>query len=208
MIEIRDLGRVRFQETEILQRELVAKRMSEGIPDTLLLLEHFPVITMGRRESAEDLLVPKESLQEQGIDFVETDRGGRLTYHAPGQLVGYFIFKLGKKTIPQFVSAVEESLIRLLHQYTLKGSKDCHYPGVWIGQKKIAALGLHFEKGVSRHGFALNVDCDLRPYQLMYPCGIRERGVTSILNETGIKPMMSEVKKQIQNEVSLVPTRL
>ena len=191
-----------YQEAEVLQRGLWAEREEGEIGDTIILLEHPPVFTMGRRPSDGDLKITPSELEKTGIPLIKTDRGGRITYHGPGQLVGYFIFALGKKTIPQFVREIEEILIRLLSHWGLKGGRDADYPGVWIDRKKVAALGLHFEKGISRHGFALNVDCDLKPFQMIQPCGIADRSVTSLQQELSKSPQMEEVKAKIAQLVS------
>ncbi len=202
--EILELGLVEFEEAELLQRELSLKRRQGEIPDTLLLLEHPPVVTMGRRDSNEDLRVPEGVLEREGIRLVRTDRGGRLTYHGPGQLIGYFIFALGDTTIPHFVSQIEELLIRTLHHFDIRGERDPVYPGVWVDRKKIAALGLHFEKGISRHGFALNVSLDLKPYTFIHPCGIRDRGVTSLSDRLKRPVQIDEVKERMISEIDSV----
>lgn len=197
MIEILDAGLVPYQEAENWQRELTAKRLRDEIPDTLLLLEHPPVVTMGRREATSDLRISREILKKAGIDLVQTDRGGRLTYHGPGQLVGYFIFRLGKKSIPDFVGEVEELLIQLLQLFGLTSHRDPEHPGVWIGRKKIASLGLHVDHGITRHGFALNVNCDLTPFGYIYPCGVRDCGVTSLQEELGYDPTLPVIKRKV-----------
>lgn len=185
-----------YPRAEALQLELTDRRLRDEIPDTLILLEHPPVITSGRQESAADLLLSREALAEKGIEFYQTDRGGKLTYHGPGQLVGYFIFKLGNRTIPEFVAMIENLLIDTLRQFEITAGTDPEHPGVWVGRKKIAALGLHFEKGISRHGFALNVDCDLTPYSYFTPCGISDRGVTSMKEILG-NSSLSQVKERM-----------
>lgn len=204
MMEIRSLGRVPYREAEVLQREMAVKRLSGEIPDTLILLEHPPVITMGRRRSEEDLIVTLEELTMQGIEFVQTDRGGRLTYHGPGQLVGYFIFSLGKRSVTEFVRSVEEVLIRVLKTFGLEGSREPGKPGVWVNKRKIASLGLHFNQGVSRHGFALNVACELAPFQLIIPCGIQNSAVTSMKEELGSDPGMGHIRKEVTRNAELV----
>ena len=198
MIEIINRSVVPYRIAESWQRELAEKRHRDEIPNTLLLLEHPSVFTIGRRESDEDLLVPRERLTQEGIELVKTDRGGRITYHGPGQLVGYFIFRL-KGSIPEFVRNVEELVIRLLDSYGLKGERDPKYPGVWVGHKKISALGLHFEHGISRHGFALNVDCNLKPFGYIHPCGIQDRTVTSMEQELEQSVSMEEVRERIRS---------
>jgi lipoyl(octanoyl) transferase len=206
VMEVIDLGKISYSEAQDLQLKKVSERLNEKIGDQLLLLEHPPVITFGRRDSSSDLLISENEIERRGTQVIKTDRGGKVTYHGPGQIVGYFIFKLGKKTIPTFVREIEELLIKTLADFSITGSRDCKYPGVWIGNKKIAAIGLHFERGVSRHGFALNVNCDLTPFSWINPCGIRARGVTSIEKEIESSPSLDDVKNKmtLQSEALFV----
>ena len=194
-MEVIRAGVVPYGEAEAWQRELAEKRLAGAIPDSLLLLEHPSVVTSGRRKTEGGLRVTREFLAREGIGFAATDRGGALTYHGPGQLVGYFICALGRRTIPEFVREVEELAIRILASYGLTGDRDSEHPGVWVGQRKIASLGLHFERGISRHGFALNVNCDLKPFEYIVPCGIPDRSVTSMAQELGHPPAIEEIKR-------------
>ncbi len=180
---------------------MAEKRRREEIVDHLILLEHPPVYTIGRRDSSSDLLVTAEWIRRNGIEIHRTDRGGRVTYHGPGQLVGYLIFAL-EDSIPILVWKIEETLIRLLAHFHLKGEREPQYPGVWIGLKKIAAVGLRIERGVTRHGFSLNVSCDLKPYRHIHPCGITDRGVTSMEREQGECPSMRDVKCKLLEELA------
>ncbi|MBI4374440.1 MAG: lipoyl(octanoyl) transferase LipB [Deltaproteobacteria bacterium] len=208
MIEVIRKGEIPYPEADSWQRELAIQRAEEKISDTLLLLEHPRTVTLGRRECSKDLKVSEESLRSLGIPVIKTDRGGGATYHGPGQLVGYFIFKLGQKPIPVFVREIEELLIRLLRQFDLFAKRDPRYPGVWIGQGKIAALGFHLERGVTRHGFALNVNPNLDDFKLITPCGIRDREVTSIHRELGVAPEMGEVRERLIEVLKIVgPSR-
>jgi len=144
-------------------------------------------------------LLSDDQIRRRGMEIHKTDRGGRVTYHGPGQLVGYLIFKV-EDPIPKLVWKIEEVLLRTLEHFHLAGERDAAYPGVWIGTKKIAALGLHIERGVSTHGFALNVNCDLKPFQNINPCGIKDRGVTSLEQELGWCPSMRDVKNIVLME--------
>ena len=150
--------------------------------DVLLLLEHPPVITLGRRADKKNLLVDADCLKEKGIDLWETDRGGDITFHGPGQLVGYPILALraGERDVRDYMRNLEESLIRLLHTYGIKGSRASGYTGVWTEYGKIAAMGVHISRWITRHGFALNVNTNLSFFELIVPCGISGRGVTSM----------------------------
>lgn len=201
MLRVIKKGELPYLEADSWQYELAQKRLHDEIPDTLLLLEHPPTITLGRRECSKDLKVSEEYLQSLGIPVVKTDRGGRATYHGPGQLVGYFIVKLGQKPIPVFVREIEELLIRLLRNFDIIANRDPSYPGVWVGQKKIAALGLHVERGITRHGFALNLDPDLAHFELIHPCGIQDRKVTSLRQELGFSPSRGDIEEKITSLV-------
>jgi lipoyl(octanoyl) transferase len=187
------LGRVEYAVAEDLQRDLSDKRRRDEIPDTVLLLEHPPIYTYGKQGVEGDFRRDPEWIQAHGIRVVETDRGGRLTYHGPGQVVGYLILKLdgARRSVPRLVHAIEEALIDTLAAWDIESLRDSDYPGVWVGGKgvgkdgevkpaKIAAIGLHISRGVTRHGFALNVSSDLSHYQGIVPCGIADRAVTSM----------------------------
>lgn len=199
MIECVDGGVLPYGPALEWQKSLAEKRRRGEIPDHLLLLEHPPVFTFGRRDSSEDLLVGEEWLRQNGMEIHKTDRGGRVTYHGPGQLVGYLIFSL-KDTVPKLVWKIEETLLRLLSSLHLEGERDAKHPGIWIGKSKIAALGLHIERGITTHGFALNVICDLKPFQYIHPCGIAGRQVTSLEKELGWSPSLREIKQRLLGE--------
>lgn len=187
-------GCIPYPEAMALQEALHAARLRFEVPDTLLLLEHPPVFTTGRQDVAADWLHTPDEIRSRGIDVVSTNRGGRITYHGPGQLVGYFICDLqkfypapqppptrgGGISIPDFVRWIEAGLISVLAQYGIAAHRDEDHPGVWVGENKLAAIGLHVRHGVTLHGFALNVTTDLTPYSYCVPCGIRDRSVTSL----------------------------
>jgi lipoyl(octanoyl) transferase len=179
------LGTVEYSRACRLQDELADLRADEKIADTLLLLEHFPVITLGRRAIPNDILVSSTQLDQLGISVHESDRGGEITYHGPGQLVGYPIVDLKShgRDLHRFLRELEGSLIDLLGGCGLKGRRFSPHTGVWIGDRKVAALGVKIRRWVSTHGFALNVDPDLSHFDLIVPCGIREHGVTSLRME-------------------------
>ncbi len=190
---------------------MVAARKAGAIGDTLLLMEHPPVLTLGRNSGREHVLLADEELARRGVELVETNRGGDVTYHGPGQLVGYPIFDLrgdlpGKKGPHlgpvDFVRLMEEVLIRACGEFGVMAQRVCKRTGVWtvvhpgaggsVLEKKIAAIGVHVSQGVTSHGFALNVTTDLRDFQWIVPCGIADREVTSLELEADRVPSMEE----------------
>ena len=194
---LRDLGRMPYAEAFELQRELVEKRKRCEIPDQLLIVEHPPVITMGRNGHDENLLAAPEILARAGVDFHYTDRGGDVTFHGPGQVVGYPIFDLRewKRDVVAYVRALEEVLIEALAEFGPRGSRLQGATGVWVstpgGPAKIAAIGVHISRWVTSHGFALNVDADLSYFRYIVPCGLT-KPVTS-MRELGLTAKREEV---------------
>lgn len=187
------LGRVEYEDGLRLQ-ELFGKARHEGlVPDVLLLLEHPPVLTLGRAAKKENIVAPSSVLNEVGAEVFETNRGGDVTYHGPGQIVGYPIIKLeaGRQDVRRYVRDVEETLLRTLDAFGLPSARVSRYPGVWRGAegspdvRKIAAIGVHLSRWQTSHGFALNVNTDLSHFALIVPCGIKEAGVTSMQKELG-----------------------
>ena len=179
---VHQLGLVEYGEAYHLQRRLVRQRIEGQIPDTLLLLEHYPTFTIGKSGKVENLLVPKEELARQGISLFFTDRGGDITYHGPGQLVAYPVIDLRRrgKDIHKYVYDLEEVIIRTLADLSIKARKDANNVGVWVGNEEIAAIGVSIKKWVTMHGFALNVNSNLESFSLINPCGISGKRVTSI----------------------------
>lgn len=177
-------------------------RREGRIPDTLLLLEHNPVITVGRGiDSSEELLANREELSERGIDLIETDRGGRITYHAPGQLVGYPILDLahnpGERDLHRYLRRLEETIIETMGAFGVEGRRIEGLTGVWVGGRKIAAIGIKVSRWVTMHGFAINIDCDLAVFRRdIVPCGIKDKDVTS-LAECGVAATRSAVEAQL-----------
>lgn len=164
-----------------VQHQLHDLRVSQRIGDTVLVLEHAPVITIGRTPGArEHVHASEEKLWQQGIDVCVTDRGGDVTYHGPGQITVYYIMELAERDIHGFVQQLEQSVITLLADYGIQGHVNPEYPGVWVGDDKICALGVAVRKWVSFHGIALNISPDLAHFQYIVPCGIHEKGVTSL----------------------------
>jgi lipoyl(octanoyl) transferase len=184
-----------------LQYELAEQRRLEAIPDTLLLLEHPAVITLGRRTDEADLLTEESVLAARGIAVERVDRGGEISYHAPGQLVGYPILDLRRhgQDLHKYLRDLEEVIIRSLAVYGLHGERIPGLTGVWVGGRKIAALGIKVSRWISLHGWALNITTDLTPFrQDFVPCGIHDRDVTSLaeLLPSGI-PTRAEVEEII-----------
>src|SRR6202046_3028063 len=194
-INLLHLGRITYSEGLAIQQQVIAARKQNLIGDTLLLLEHPPVITLGRNSSRANVLASDEFLQQRGIELHEVNRGGDVTYHGPGQLVGYPIIDLrgdlpGKKGPHlgpvDYVRLLEEVLIRTCGNFGVMTQRICKLTGVWtiaggsIREKKIAAIGVHVSQGITSHGFALNVTTDLRDFEWIIPCGITDRQVTSL----------------------------
>jgi lipoyl(octanoyl) transferase len=203
-IHLLQLGRVSYSEGLRIQAEVVAARKAGVIGDTLILLEHPPVLTLGRNASRANILANDETLARKGIGIHEINRGGDVTYHGPGQLVGYPIFDLrgdlpGKKGPHlgpvDFVRLMEEAIIHTCKDFGVPAQRVCKLTGVWtyaggtILEKKIAAIGIHVSQAVTSHGFALNVTTDLRDFDLIVPCGITDRTVTSLELESPQTPL-------------------
>ncbi len=186
-IHVVDAGRLDYLHAWRLQQRLAEARRTDRVPDLLLLTEHPPTYTIGRRGSRDNLLIDKPTLKNVGAVCYDVDRGGDITFHGPGQLVVYSIIDLGltQRSVRRYVENLETVVIRTLAQYGLDTSIDPAYPGVWLGRDKIAAIGISIHHGVSYHGFALNVDPDLRYFDYMIPCGIPDRGATSLSREIG-----------------------
>ncbi len=191
---LRELGRTDYGQALELQRQLIAERQQGLIPDQLLLLEHPHVITLGRNGKAANLLASAEVLSRAGIAFYPTDRGGDVTYHGPGQLVGYPIVDLREwqRDVGAYVRAVEQTIIDTLADYGISAGRIPKLTGVWVDDRKIAAIGVHISRWVTSHGFALNVSTDLSYFQYIVPCGLTKPvtsmaalGVVASLHEVG-----------------------
>lgn len=177
------LGVVAYSEGVELQTSLRERRQAGTVPDSLLLLEHPPVYTKGRRTEAADLPLGDDWYRARGIDVERTSRGGRVTYHGPGQLVGYPIMAVGD--VIEFLRTMERAIIAALADEGIDACVREGLTGVWVGERKIGSIGLHLSRGVTMHGFAVNVDCDLTPFEWIVPCGIGGVQMTSIARETG-----------------------
>jgi lipoyl(octanoyl) transferase len=191
--ELHDVGRIDYGQALALQRSLVEKRKQGLIPDQLLLVEHPHVITLGRNGKMHNLLASEDILRRAGISFFPSDRGGDVTYHGPGQVVGYPIFSLRewKRDVVAYVRAIEQALIDTLGDFGIAAGREEGMTGVWVDGKKIAAIGVHISRWVTSHGFALNVTTDLRYFQYIVPCGL-SKPVTSMA-ELGAAPPRPEL---------------
>jgi lipoate-protein ligase B len=190
------LGRIAYSDALALQEELVEQRTAGRITDTVLLLEHEPaVITLGRGAKEEHVLLSREALALQGVEVHETGRGGDVTYHGPGQLVAYPIVDLkpDRQDVRKYVAALEEVMIRIAASYGITAGRVAGLNGTWVGDNKLGAVGVRIRRWVTMHGLALNVSTALDAFDLIVPCGIRDRGVTSLERELGRPVAMDEV---------------
>ena len=193
---ILDLGKSDYNDAWELQKKLQSQRISGQIDDQLLLVEHFPVYTLGKNTPKEHLLT-KES---DNISIIQTDRGGDITFHGPGQLVGYPILDLNqyRRSITWYMRELEQLIIDVLKEYDISAERKKGLTGTWVKDKKIAALGVRISKWVTMHGFSLNINPDLKYYQGIIPCGITDYGVTSMSDLLGDDvPGMSEIKETL-----------
>jgi lipoyl(octanoyl) transferase len=189
-IQVHRLGMVSYRDGLAIQSDLQAQRQAEGIPDTLLLLEHPSVYTRGRRSLDGELSLGEDFYRAQGIEIVPTDRGGRVTYHGPGQLVGYPIMRVSD--IGAHLRTMEAAIVAALSEYGIEARSRCaegiDYTGVWVQDRKIASIGVHVSRGVSTHGFAVNVVNDLEPFSWIVACGLPDVTMTSVERELGHGP--------------------
>ncbi len=184
------LGNMRYAEALELQRSVARDRISGAIPqDVLLLVEHPAVVTLGRSAKQANLVAAPELLAARGVELFEVERGGDITFHGPGQLVGYPVIDLKrhKQDLHWFLRQVEEGIIRTLSRYAIPGERSTGYTGVWTGGRKIASIGVHARDWVTWHGFALNVSTDLSYFDMMVPCGIQDVEMTSIEKEIQLR---------------------
>ena len=206
--EVRRLGRVPYAEALALQKQLVDDRREGRIGDVLLLVEHPHVLTLGVRGDGgrSHILAPPDVLLARGVDVHETGRGGDITYHGPGQIVGYPIINLkpDRCDVHRYVRDLEEVLIRVAADYGLTGERIAGLTGVWIGGEKVAAIGVRIARWITSHGFALNVATDLDYFNLIVPCGIADRGVTSLSKSAGRPIDRREVEDRVIQRFSEV----
>jgi lipoyl(octanoyl) transferase len=207
-MDVRRLGVVDYQAALDLQKDLVEQRKQGLIPDQLLLLEHPHVITLGARNhsSRANVLETPESLAQQGVALFESGRGGDVTYHGPGQLVGYPILDLPKdrRDVHRYVRDLEEVLIQSVSDFGVAATRIPGLTGIWVGDEKLAAIGVRVSRWVTSHGFALNVSTDLSRFGLIVPCGITGKGVTSLEQVLGRQVQMDEVATAVAGRFDAV----
>ena len=181
------LGTVDYAEAHRLQKEMQAKRIAGEITDTVLLLEHPPVLTMGRSAKNQHVLAPPQVLEARGISVHDVGRGGDVTYHGPGQLVAYPIIDLkpDRRDVRKYMWSLEETMIRTCADFGLSATRVEGLNGAWIGERKVGAVGVRISRWVTMHGLALNVNSDLTHFELIVPCGIQDKAVTSVSAELG-----------------------
>ncbi len=200
----RDLGRMRWAEAYALQERVAGERKRNEIGDQLLLVEHPHVVTMGRNGHMENVIAGADVLARTGIDFHHTNRGGDVTYHGPGQLVGYPVLDLNdwQRDVHAYVRALEDVIIGTIGAFGLEGGRVAGATGVWVNGAKICAIGVHISRWVTSHGFALNVDTDLQYFQYIIPCGLT-LPVTS-MRALGVTAGMAEVKLELCRQFAKV----
>lgn len=189
ILEVHWLGRVPYAEGVDLQKRLVEQRKTGAIPDQLLLLEHPPVITLGvkTRDDRSHIVATPQALEDEGVEVFESGRGGDVTYHGPGQLVGYPIVDLrpDRCDVHRYVRDLEQMLIRAVARFNVVADRMPGLTGIWVGDRKLAAIGVRIARWITSHGFALNVTTKLEHFDLIVPCGIADKGVTSLAQLTG-----------------------
>lgn len=207
-LEVRRLGVVPYAEALQLQRDLVEERRADQVPDLLLLLQHPPVITLGVKGDGgrANVLVTDARLKELGVEISETGRGGDVTYHGPGQIVGYPILDLkpDRCDVHRYVRDLEEVMIRVCADYGVSAGRIPGLTGTWIGNEKVGAIGVRISRWITSHGFAFNVSTDLRDFQLIVPCGITDHGVTSLEKAAGRELSLAEVEDRVASRFASV----
>jgi lipoyl(octanoyl) transferase len=206
IIDYCDLGMIDYKQAWDLQKENFDHRLRNEINDTLFLLEHPHTYTLGKVAEKENLISSESQLKELGISVYEIDRGGDITYHGPGQIVGYPIIKLShwKEDTHQYLRGLEEVIILTCREYGLETERNPKYTGVWIGDRKIAAIGIKVSRWITMHGFAFNINTDLSYFGGIIPCGIKDKDVTSLKFELGKEIKIDEVKKKLVKNFKIV----
>lgn len=199
IIQVIDLGRMPYGEALELQRRAVEGRIAGESPDSLFLVEHYPVLTLGKSAHSENILASKEALAKFGVEVFEIERGGDVTYHGPGQLVGYPVVNIKSLGIGlhDYIRGIEETMIRALGAFGVIAGRIEGLTGVFAGGEKAVAIGIAVRKWVTFHGFAFNVNPDLRHFELIVPCGIRDYGVTSLSKLLGRPVEFQELRPHL-----------
>jgi lipoyl(octanoyl) transferase len=198
-LSIHDCGLTRYSDALKFQSALLEHRQKNGVSNTVLLLEHKPVITLGARESENKLLVSQDDLKEKGIDVETVGRGGGTTAHNPGQIVIYPIIDIKSLDlgVNEYIRELEEIGIELLTQFDIKSRRKKGYPGLWVGEKKIGSVGVKVKKWITFHGMAININNDLGIFENIVPCGLEGVEITNVLKETGKEYPMPDVKQRL-----------
>jgi len=202
-----ELSKVAYKEAWNLQLAIVAARKDKILnSDVILLLEHFPVFTLGRRGGLENLTVSKAFLKKTGIEVIHIERGGNITFHGPGQLVGYPIIDLraARLSVVDYVNSLEEVMIRTATDYGVRAERNPMNRGIWVGNSKIGSIGIAVRRWISFHGFALNVNLSLKPFQWINPCGLQGIGVTSLAREISRQIPMHRVRETAKRHMEAI----
>lgn len=201
-----DLPMVGYQEAWDLQLGLVSARKAGSVPDVFLLVEHPPVFTLGRRGGHENLAVSEDFLRKRGIPLMHVERGGNITFHGPGQLVGYPIIDLHAAGlgVTEYVGRLEEVMIRTASHWGVCAGRNSLNRGIWVGNSKLGSIGIAIRRGITFHGFAFNVNVSLEPFGWINPCGLQGIGVTSLERESSRELFMSEVREKLKHEMEAV----
>ncbi|MBK5255749.1 MAG: lipoyl(octanoyl) transferase LipB [Vicinamibacteria bacterium] len=199
-LAVRRLGRVSYASGLALQEQLVDERKRGSVCDTLLLLTHDAVVTLGRNARTENLLISKDLLRSRGVDLFEVGRGGDVTYHGPGQVVGYPIMEIpeDRRDVHRYVRDLEEVMIRVCGEYGFVGRRIPGKSGAFVGDNKIGAIGVRISRWVTSHGFAFNVNTNLSGFDMIVPCGLRDQGVTSLAALLGTEVDQDEVEERLE----------
>ena len=205
-VRLSRMGCVDFTEASQLQDELQRLRQANKTSDVILFLEHPPVITIGIAGGEQNVIIPRDILAQEGIPISHTDRGGSVTYHGPGQLIVYPIIDLNSAglNIHTFMLNLEEAIIRVLNDFSIAGHRNPQYPGVWVEQQKIGAIGVRVRHWITKHGVALNVNNDLKPFSYIHACGIEDKGVTSMRQLLGHEVDREDVIRSMIDHFSQV----
>jgi lipoyl(octanoyl) transferase len=205
-LDLRRLGHRRYAEVWELQKSLVQQRIADEVGDTLILVEHNHVYTLGRNADENNLIADEAWLKGRGVEIFNIERGGDITYHGPGQIVGYPILALRRHghDIHKYLRDIEEVIIRTLAEYDIEGGRDPENTGVWVGSEKIAAIGVKLTRWITMHGFAFNINTDLNYFTGIIPCGIQHKGVTTLQRLLGRDVPLPEVEEKVINHFKTI----
>jgi lipoate-protein ligase B len=202
-----DLGTISYRTAWDLQKTLLeAKKKDNSFPDVVLFLEHHPVFTLGRRGGKENLKVSECVFKEAGIEIIQVERGGDITYHGPGQLVGYPVIHLQRNglKVVEYVEGLEQAMIETASEWGIDAERNSLNRGVWVGKRKLGSIGIAVKRGISFHGFALNVDLSLEPYEWINPCGLQNVSMTSMSLEAQGKISFNQVRETMRKQMASI----